>query len=172
MLGAWCPSGGTTCRGDMYEAGLGMSPPCRTLILLYHCGFQQVSQFLMYAPFLIGRGLRGHPHDHGGYRDILASSREDWRFPLTLLDLIIHTVCPCPCTLSIEVLRAGASVVVVCVGLISFPCPGSFQALLVVLGMFPGGVGNQICNTSGVWLPHLHLHFISMSIIPLIYAFV
>jgi hypothetical protein len=28
------------------------------------------------------------------------------------------------------------------------------------------------CNTLGVWLPHLHLHFISMSIIHLIYAFV
>jgi hypothetical protein len=28
------------------------------------------------------------------------------------------------------------------------------------------------CNTPGVWLPHLHLHFISMSIIHLIYAFV
>jgi hypothetical protein len=27
-------------------------------------------------------------------------------------------------------------------------------------------------NTLGVWLPHLHLHFISMSIIHLIYAFV
>jgi hypothetical protein len=28
------------------------------------------------------------------------------------------------------------------------------------------------CNTLGVWLPYLHLHFISMSIIHLIYAFV
>jgi hypothetical protein len=28
------------------------------------------------------------------------------------------------------------------------------------------------CNTLGVWLPHLHLHFISMSIIYLIYAIV
>jgi hypothetical protein len=28
------------------------------------------------------------------------------------------------------------------------------------------------CNTLSVWLPHLHLHFISMSIIHLIYAFV
>jgi hypothetical protein len=28
------------------------------------------------------------------------------------------------------------------------------------------------CNTPGVWLPYLHLHFISMSIIHLIYAFV
>jgi hypothetical protein len=32
--------------------------------------------------------------------------------------------------------------------------------------------GGGSCNTPGVWLPHLHLHFISMSIIHLIYAFV
>jgi hypothetical protein len=35
-----------------------------------------------------------------------------------------------------------------------------------------GFVGSHCCNTLGVWLPHLHLHFISMSIIHLIYAFV
>jgi hypothetical protein len=29
-----------------------------------------------------------------------------------------------------------------------------------------------MCNTLGVWLPHLHLLFISMSIIHIIYAFV
>jgi hypothetical protein len=34
------------------------------------------------------------------------------------------------------------------------------------------GVDGGGCNTLGVWLPHLQLHFISMSIIHLIHAFV
>jgi hypothetical protein len=33
-------------------------------------------------------------------------------------------------------------------------------------------IRGEDCNALGVWLPHLHLHFISMSIIHLIYAFV
>ena len=80
----------------------------------------------MDALSLIGRGFMGYPNDHGYHRDVLAASREDGCLPLALLDLIIHTVCMGPCPLSVEVLRATASIVAVYIGLICFSCPGSF----------------------------------------------
>ena len=93
---------------------------------------------------LIGRGFRGHPHDHGSCHDFLAGSREDGRIPLALLDLIIHMACPCPRAFIVEVLRARASIVVAFIGLISFMGPGSFKALLVILGLLPRGAWNRI----------------------------
>jgi hypothetical protein len=75
---------------------------------------------------LIGQGLRGHPYDHGGRCDILASSREDGCLPPALLDLIIHTSCPHPRAFSVMVLWVGASIVATFVGLISFMGPSSF----------------------------------------------
>jgi hypothetical protein len=73
----------------------------------------------MDALSLVDQGFKGRPHDHGGRRDIQASSREDGRLPLALLDLIIYTVCPCPRALGVIVLRARASVIAAFVGLIS-----------------------------------------------------
>jgi hypothetical protein len=88
------------------------------------------------------RWVRDHPHDNGGHHDILAGSREDGHLPLALLDLIIYTMCSRPLTLSVEVLRARASIVAVFIGLISFVGPGSFQVLLVILILFFGGAWN------------------------------
>jgi hypothetical protein len=84
----------------------------------------------------IGRGFKCRSHDHGGCPNILAGSRKDRHLPLVLLDLIVYTACPCPCALSVEVLRARASVVATFMGLISFATPSSFQALLVILSLF------------------------------------
>jgi hypothetical protein len=50
----------------------------------------------------------------------------------------------------------------------------------ITIQLLTGSIKNNVwyihhgldCNTLGVWLPHLHLHFRSMSIIHLIYAFV
>ena len=92
----------------------------------------------------VNRGLRGRSHDHGECRDILVGSRKDWCFPLTLLDLIVHMVCPRWCALSVEVLWARASVLTTFIGLISFTGPSSFQALLVIHGLFSRGAWNQI----------------------------
>jgi hypothetical protein len=100
-------------------------PLCRALILLYRYSFQQISQLLMNALSLIGRGLKGRPYDQGGRHDIMAGSGEDRCLPLALLDLIIYSARPCPCDLSIEVLWDRASVVVAFIGLISFMGPGS-----------------------------------------------
>ena len=99
---------------------------------------------MMDALSLVGRGIRGHPHDHSYYHDILAESREDGHLPLALLDLIIHMACPCPRALSIKVLWARASIVAAFVGLISFTGHGSFQALLVILFLFSRDVWNWI----------------------------
>jgi hypothetical protein len=70
--------------------------------------------------------------------------REDWCLPSVLLDLVINIACSCLCPLSVEVLRTGAPVIMVCIGLISFSHPGSLKALLVVLGLFSEGARNQI----------------------------
>jgi hypothetical protein len=102
----------------------------------------RLSQLLMDALSLVGQGFRGRLYDHGGRYDILASSWEDERLPLALLDLIVHTTCPRPRALSVEVLRARASVVAMFIGLISFMGPSSFQALLVILGLFSRGAWN------------------------------
>jgi len=93
---------------------------------------------------LIDQGFRGHPHDHGGHYDILAGSREDGCLPLALLDLVIHTAYPRLRTLNIKVLQARASIITMLIGLISFTGPGSFQALLVILGLFSRGAWNRI----------------------------
>jgi hypothetical protein len=74
----------------------------------------------------VGRGFRSHLHDHGGRHDVLSSSREDRCFRLALLDLVVHTACPCPRALSVIVLQARASVVMAFVGLLGFTGPGSF----------------------------------------------
>ena len=92
----------------------------------------------------IDRGFRGLSHDHGSRRDVVAGSREDGCLPLALLDLIVYTACPLPRALGVEVLRARASVVIAFIGLIGFMGPGSFQALLVVLCLFPRGAWNRI----------------------------
>jgi hypothetical protein len=125
---AWrgAPLGGTTRRGDVYENVLGMPPLRGALSLLHRRSFQQVSQLLMDVLSLIGRGLRGRPHDHGGRCDVLAGSREDGCLPPARLDLIIHTTYPRPRAFSVKVLRARASVVTAFVGLISFTSPSSF----------------------------------------------
>ena len=98
----------------------------------------------MNALSLVGRGFRGCLHDHGGHYDILAGSREDGCLPLALLDLIVYTACSLPHALSIEVLWARASIVAAFIGLIGFTGLGSFQALLVVLSLFPRGAWNRI----------------------------
>jgi hypothetical protein len=74
----------------------------------------------------VGRGFRGHSHDHGVCRNILASSREDRHLPLALLDLIIYAACLRPRTLSIEVLQARAPVVTAFISLLNFTGPGLF----------------------------------------------
>ena len=80
----------------------------------------------MDALSFISQGFRGHSHDHGSHHDILAGSGEDGCLPLALLDLVIYVECPRPCALSVEVLWAGASVVVVFIGLLDFMGPSSF----------------------------------------------
>ena len=80
----------------------------------------------MKALSLVGRGFRGHPHDHSGHHDILAGSREDRCVLLGLLDLIIYAAYPRPRALGVEVLRARASIVAAFVSLIGFMGPGSF----------------------------------------------
>ena len=92
----------------------------------------------------IDQGLRGHSHDHGGRCDVLAGLREFRCLPPALLDLIVHLVCPRSHALGVEVLRARASIVVAFIGLISFMGPGSFKALLVILGLLPRGAWNRI----------------------------
>ena len=93
---------------------------------------------------LIGRGFRGHPHDHGGCHDILAILREDRRIPLTLLDLIIYMARLRPRAIGVKVLRGRASIVATFVGLIGFMGPSSFQVFLVILCLFSGGAWNRI----------------------------
>ena len=80
----------------------------------------------MNALSLIGRGFRGRLHDHGGHCDVLSGSREDGCLPLALLDLIIYTACLCLRALSIEVVRARASIAASFIGLTSFIRLGSF----------------------------------------------
>ena len=110
----------------MYEAGFGMPPLRGALSQLHRPSFYQVSQLLVDALSFLSRWLRVRSHDHGGRCNILAGPREDGCLPPTLLDLIVHSACPRPRALGIEVLQARASVFVAFVGQISFLSHGSF----------------------------------------------